>query len=701
MRHTINLWNFRAELLRRYLTPLKIISLSAVGGLLFLSFVLPLTTRQQQTLWLYCLAIASYIFIYYWLLFPRFWYQRWMPFLNIVMNVTLISGAYLLMGGLLPSMNGLLVIVIFISGIFIGSAAAYLAATTSFLGSIAVDNYFSYPTLYQTTSQIIHFLEFFITAYISSALGNLLAYQVSERQRQNEDLSLLLDASLTATASLDLNQTIPQLVSKIVAFLPVSSARIDLLEEGYLVPYGVASSRHGIERWLNLRKRPRLAELPWIRAAFETRQTIQTDRDHIELTPYWLDFTHFFSPDTRAICVIPLVASKGVVGFLSVGEVRKPLREPIDQIKVDFLETLANQIAVVVENARLHLEEQKKAKRLEVLNRIATIVSSTIELDELLRELYELLIQVIPADTYYVGLVDWTRKVIDLKLLLDLEESFEGVSIPLDQGLAGYVAREHKPLLIGYFQREQDTLPVKPVIIGKPRMSESWLGVPFGKDGHTQGILAVASYIPHAFDDEDLQLLMNVAQQASLAIDNARHHAEVEERARRDSLTGAYNHGHFLSALRQAVHSGLTNQRPVSLIMLDIDHFKSYNDRYGHTIGDEVLCLIVQVIQKQVTSNDVIGRWGGEEFGLVLEGTSPENALQIAQRIRSALSQTTLTTSHKMKIAAPTISQGIACLPLHAHTAEELVEKADQALYIAKVAGRDQIYLFGEDAPLK
>ncbi len=696
MRQTSEDWTLRAELFRRYITPVKIISLSAAGGLLLLRFLLPLTHQQQQTLWVYLLVVGAYVYIFYWQVYPRFWHYRWILILNILFSVTFISGAFILLGGLLPSMVGLLVIVIFLSGIFTGKVGAFFAATIALLGSIAVDNYYASPTRQQISSQLMNTVQFFITAYISSALGDLLAAQVQERQRKNEDLSLLLDASLTATASLDLDQTIPQLVQKITAFLPISYARIDLLEGERLIPYGIATRRDGKQKWAKLRRHSSMRELPWIHAAFQRRSSVQAHRDHLQLTPHWLDFQSFFTADTQTICVTPLITSERVVGFLSIGEERQVHREPIDQVKVEFLETLANQLAVVVENARLHMEEQRKTKRLELLNRVSSIIGSTIEMDNLLQELYDLLAQVIPADTYYVGVVDWQQKTIELLLLLDMGERFEGISIPLDQGLAAYVIRQRKPLLIRNFQRELDTLPIKPLIIGKSQMSESWLGVPFGKGGHTQGVLAVASYTPNAFDEDDLQLLMNVAQQVALAFDNARHHAEVEERARRDSLTGAYNHGHFLAALRQAVHACLTNGDPLSLIMLDIDRFKDYNDRYGHTIGDEVLCLIVQVIQAQVKQRDVIGRWGGEEFGLILEGASLENACQVAQRIRNALSRSTLTTSQGKTIEPPTISQGIASMPTHARSVDELVEKADQALYQAKNAGRDQIQVFGE-----
>ncbi len=204
-------------------------------------------------------------------------------------------------------------------------------------------------------------------------------------------------------------------------------------------------------------------------------------------------------------------------------------------------------------------------------------------------------------------------------------------------------------------------------------------------------MLALASYTPNAFDEDDAAILSNVAGQAALAIDNARHHAEVEEQARRDSLTGAYNHGYLLRRLEEEVELARPNQTPVSLIMMDIDYFKQYNDTYGHVVGDEVLCLLVQAIQLHIKKTDVVGRWGGEEFAVALPGTSSRQALMVAERIRGTLASMALSDRDGNPIPKPTVSQGIATFPQDVNSAPELVDVADQALYVAKQRGRDQI----------
>ncbi len=125
--------------------------------------------------------------------------------------------------------------------------------------------------------------------------------------------------------------------------------------------------------------------------------------------------------------------------------------------------------------------------------------------------------------------------------------------------------------------------------------------------------------------------------------------------------------------------------------MLDIDHFKLYNDTYGHVIGDQVLILTVQAIQSHIKKTDTVGRWGGEEFGVILPKTTLSQAKIVADRIRHTLSELPLFNVEGKTIPKPTISQGIATLPDHTLDVDELVIIADRALYQAKNKGRDQI----------
>ena len=136
----------------------------------------------------------------------------------------------------------------------------------------------------------------------------------------------------------------------------------------------------------------------------------------------------------------------------------------------------------------------------------------------------------------------------------------------------------------------------------------------------------------------------------------------------------------------------------MSLIMLDIDFFKQYNDTYGHIIGDHVWRLIVQAIQVHAKRTDTVGRWGGEEFGIILPNTTLEQAQIVANRIRQTLLTRPLMDESGKAFPKPTVSQGIATFPDHANDAGRLVDVADASLYEAKHAGRDQVRVAGTPA---
>ena len=205
------------------------------------------------------------------------------------------------------------------------------------------------------------------------------------------------------------------------------------------------------------------------------------------------------------------------------------------------------------------------------------------------------------------------------------------------------------------------------------------------------GILAVACYRPNAFGEDDIVLLSNVAQQAALAVDNARHHATVEDQARRDSLTGVFNNKHLHLQLAETFARCRAENRPLSVIMVDIDHFKDYNDTYGHVIGDEVLRRVAQTIEERVPPGSIVGRWGGEEFTIILPGATAEGAYAVAENLRRGMSEMPLRTGSNRSIPTPTISQGIAAYPNNAASDDELILLADKALYKAKETGRSGI----------
>ena len=167
----------------------------------------------------------------------------------------------------------------------------------------------------------------------------------------------------------------------------------------------------------------------------------------------------------------------------------------------------------------------------------------------------------------------------------------------------------------------------------------------------------------------------------------------LEEMALRDSLTGLFNARYLQMRLDEELAAGRRNQTLLSLVLFDIDHFKRVNDDHGHPVGDRMLQLIGRTILSKQREGETVARVGGEEFALLLRNTSAKNAAMGAERIRQAISQTTLETDSGGKLAV-TVSAGVACTMDHAaHDAESIYRLADQALYQAKEQGRNRVVI--------
>jgi diguanylate cyclase (GGDEF)-like protein len=257
--------------------------------------------------------------------------------------------------------------------------------------------------------------------------------------------------------------------------------------------------------------------------------------------------------------------------------------------------------------------------------------------------------------------------------------------------LSGWVIDHQQELFLSDLRNQVVALEgVEYVLGGKSKGSLSWMGVPM-KGTHVNGVMVISSYHHNAFNQSDLELLNNIAQRAALALDNAHHHELVQQEARLDSLTRVYNHGYFIKSLREKAEECALQKQQLSLIMLDIDYFKHYNDSYGHQIGDEVLVSLCNCIRENVKWADSVGRWGGEEFAIALPGANQEDALEVAKRIQSSMRQFKLQVSVQKTIPFPTVSQGIAVFPDETTDISRLIDIADDRLYKAKERGRNQI----------
>ncbi len=211
--------------------------------------------------------------------------------------------------------------------------------------------------------------------------------------------------------------------------------------------------------------------------------------------------------------------------------------------------------------------------------------------------------------------------------------------------------------------------------------------VPLLYQARSMGVLMVCSDDPHRiWQENELLLLRTVADQVAVAVNHARLFTQMQQLALTDGLTGCVNRRSFEMQLERDLLMATRMRQPLSLIMLDIDHFKRVNDTYGHDAGDAALRFLADVLRDELRGLDTAARYGGEEFAVILPQAGLEGALIVAERLRSRLE-----TTEVPGIGHITGSFGLATFPLHANSRDQLVGAADRALYDAKHAGRNRI----------
>jgi diguanylate cyclase (GGDEF)-like protein len=181
------------------------------------------------------------------------------------------------------------------------------------------------------------------------------------------------------------------------------------------------------------------------------------------------------------------------------------------------------------------------------------------------------------------------------------------------------------------------------------------------------------------------------------ALTNAHKYDAIRRQVVTDHLTGLYNRRYFMNRAGEEIERSLRHQAPLSVLMIDIDHFKDFNDSFGHATGDRVLQTVARAMKEALRKPDICSRHGGEEFAVLLPDTPGDSAYYVADRVRKTLSGTRYTGLGLPPEVNITISVGVATCPRDATGLDELMELADKALYRAKADGRDRVVLWGAE----
>jgi diguanylate cyclase (GGDEF)-like protein len=210
------------------------------------------------------------------------------------------------------------------------------------------------------------------------------------------------------------------------------------------------------------------------------------------------------------------------------------------------------------------------------------------------------------------------------------------------------------------------------------------------------GVISMQSYQPHAYTQDQIRLLETISTQAAIAIENARLYSQMQQLAITDSLTGIFNRRHFFDLASKELNRAVRYKKDLSILMIDLDHFKRVNDTHGHRVGDQVLYAVAQLCSQALRKVDLIGRYGGEEFIALLPETNLEKAQITAERMCRKLAEAEFQTSQgTMKTTA---SFGLTSMQPGGESLESLLDRSDRALYRAKQNGRNRVEIISPDS---
>lgn len=376
---------------------------------------------------------------------------------------------------------------------------------------------------------------------------------------------------------------------------------------------------------------------------------------------------------------IPLRAFGYTFGVLQVENPHR--KKPILPSHVPLLKDFAHELATTLRGLEMAVTERQQINQMQALQEVSNAIFRSLRLDEMLESVAQSLIQHMGFDRTKIYLINKEGDML------------EGV-LTMDQ------SRRQEPLSKESFPLKRGIHPMVDMILGKTgderieKYQRTIVYLPLRTRDENMGILMVDNLLSQQeIPPEEIPLLTTIAGQLSMAIKNARLFQGVEELSITDGLTGLYLLRYFKQRMKEEFYRAERTHGQLSLMILDIDHFKRFNDTHGHPAGDIILATVAERVLANARKVDLTARYGGDEFLILLPDTSAEEALLLADRLHQAVSEEPLTLGDASAVHL-TVSIGVATYPTHASTIDELLQRADEALYWIKSHGRNRIYLY-------
>jgi diguanylate cyclase (GGDEF)-like protein len=332
---------------------------------------------------------------------------------------------------------------------------------------------------------------------------------------------------------------------------------------------------------------------------------------------------------------------------------------------------------------------RKTARRLAILTDIVKTANSILEPRKVIELIMGKIQELIPSEAWSMLMVDEEKQELTFELALGAKgKDVSAFRVKIGEGVAGWVAQTGKPAIVNdtgkdpRFTRKFDTKT--------QFQTRSILCAPLISRGRTIGVVEIINRQGGRFTQADLDMLLTLVDPCAIAIENAILFQRTEQLTITDDLTKLFNSRYLNLYISREIKRCKRHGIPLSVIFLDLDGFKGINDAYGHLAGSGTLAEVGAILAEAVRESDILARYGGDEFVVVLPETPPAGALVIAERLRKAIESHSFLQSQGLT-ARISASFGIASYPDHALTPEGLIQKADQAMYRVKERDKNGI----------
>ena len=546
---------------------------------------------------------------------------------------------------------------------------------------------------------------------------------------QNRRLGALLSASRVMTSTIDLEQLLATITTAAREALQTAECAIDTYDAGTetltIVAFDQREHEPGADHWLG-RTYP-LDDFPFDRRVLHGGRIVEERISDPDLDER--NRADMLENGEKSLLSVPLVYEGRAIGLLVFIETGVE-RHFSDEERL-LAAALGDQAAAAIHHAQLHHHSEIQNRQLELLLESTRAISSSVDLDEVLNTVARTAAELLDSEECQIQEYDSAENAVKPVALWqrvpdEISQASLGKTFSLDDEPEEHAFLEAREVLE---QRYSD-----PDLRGTTKAAferfgdRAYLNVPLVSNEQPVGVLVlVEKQHERHWSEDEVALAQGLAEQAAVAIEHARLYQRVQDQAIRDGLTHLFNHRYFYERLDQEIARARRYGTPVSLLMIDLDDFKAFNDRNGHLAGDAVLRTMADLLRADTRQNlDIAARYGGEEFAVILPNTPMAEVTEaqmemdlagklagvrggdappppghragaeyVAERIRAHVAEAGFVASDGRALPGLTVSIGVAVFPDRTSSPEDLVGHADAALYAAKRAGKDRVETYG------